>query len=235
MLTILISIAANVLSVLSMVKPLSAANMLHTALIISQIQYKQLMNYDSNNNNSNNNNNNNNQNNNSNSQGDSNKINVKEQEKLQRMFYFHGHILALSIYLKNDNKNLYIYPTQLIVETLDFGISLFSTDVLNTHMSVRNMRCAIVRAGCLIISSSIISNPNITKLKINLILKYCIILFKNSLSTALSDDIIIYEIMCVEAALVVIATLLWSNPEIFIQDLEILPEVCVYIHELFFY
>jgi GTP:adenosylcobinamide-phosphate guanylyltransferase len=199
------SAAAYVLATLAIASPTISANFLRTALINAQTQARQLIACDGTDN--------------------TDLSKVKEQERLQRMFFFHGHTLALSIFLKNENKLSTQVPKELNIDALDFGLELFHQDVLNSSITVRHIRCSIVRAGSLIISSCLSNSQNVARLRLEKILKYCNALFKTTLAPVLSDEMMMYELMGVEAALVCIATLLWNNAEIFIQDMDTLPAV----------
>jgi hypothetical protein len=153
------------------------------------------------------------------------KNSAKEQERVQRMFFFHGHALALSIFLRNEQTLSSRMPKRLMMETLDFGLELLEQDVLNSSLAVRHIRCSLVRAGSLIVCSCLSTSHDIARLRLHRILKCCTALFKCTLAPALSDDMMIYEMMCVEAASVCVATLIWTNPKVFIQDMETLPVV----------
>ena len=200
------SAAAYVLAISAMCTPVYAAAFLRTALTNSDTQAKQLTAY-------------------SEAEENINTRNVLEQERLQRMFFFHGHTLALSIFLKNESKLSIRIPKQLVIECMDFGLRLLQQDCLNSSLSVRHIRCSLVRAGSLIVSSSLCTSHNIVRLKLVEILKCCGSLLKLTLAPVLSDDMMMYELMSVEAATVCLASLVWRSPEVLIQDMEILPTV----------
>ena len=200
------SAAAHVLAISAMCTPVYAATFLRTALINADTQAKQLIAYEE-------------------VEDITNVKNVREQERLQRMFFFHGHTLALSIFLKNETKLSTRVPRQLVIECLDFGLNLLNQDCLNSSLSVRHIRCSLVRAGSLIVSSCLCTSHNVVRLKLKEMLRCCITLFKLTCAPVLNDDMMMYELMSVEAAAVCLASLLWRNPEIFIQDMETLPLV----------
>lgn len=200
------SAAAHVLAISAMCTPVYAAAFLRTALINADTQAKQLIAYEE-------------------VEDVPNVRNVRDQERLQRMFFFHGHTLALSILLKNDSKLSARVPKQLVMECMDFGLSLLQQDCLNSSLSVRHIRCSLVRAGSLIVSSCLCTSHDIVRLRLKEMLRCCITLFKLTYAPVLNDDMMMYELMSVEAAAVCLASLLWRNPEIFIQDMETLPLV----------
>jgi hypothetical protein len=253
--------AAYVLAKLASCAPSMAPSFLRTALINARIQARQLIAYDGN--------------------DGSESRNAREQERLQRMFFFHGHTLALSIFFRNESKYIKNIPKQLVIETLDFGIELLQADVLNSSLAVRyaiylyvfvdicteymciytfifmykyiyiyiyiytyshiyiyilrHIRCSIVRAGGLIVSACLSTSYDIARLRLKSIIAACLGLFKTTLAPVLSDDIMMYELMTVEAALVCVATLLWTAPEIFIQVYAcsyayIYIDICIHIY-----
>jgi hypothetical protein len=159
------------------------------------------------------------------SAGAEGKNSAKEQERLQRMFFFHGHTLALSIFLRNEHKLTTPMPKRLVVETLDFGLELLQQDVLNSSVAVRHIRCSLVRAGSLIVSSCLSTSHGIARLRLLRMMTCCSNLFKSTLAPVLSDEMMMYEMMSVEAAAACIGTLIWTNPKVLIEDMDTLPVV----------
>jgi hypothetical protein len=153
----------------------------------------------------------------------------KEIERLQRMYFFHGHTLVISLFLKNVGKLPTGLPNSLILEIFDFGLELLRLDSLSAPSHLRSITCSIVRAGSLIVSSCLNMGYQLSKTRIIPMLECCDALFKqvhassanvNTLSTqssgngvGLSGDDLLYELMGVEAALVCVSTLLWSCPD----------------------
>lgn len=200
------SSAAYVLSSLAATLPGSAPVNLRASLSSAHLQARQLSAFDGTDNNPN---------------GKAS----REQERLQRMYFFHGHTMVLSIFLRNEKHLATGLPKQLVLDILDFGLELLQQDVLNSSVGVRHIRCSLVRAGSLILSSSLSTGHQVARLRLTEIVKSCSSLFKTTLAPALSDELMMYELMCIEAALVCIATLLWAAPEVFIQDSDTLPLV----------
>jgi hypothetical protein len=165
--------------------------------------------------------------------------NPKEAERLQRMYYFHGHTLIISILLRNENNLPTGLPKLLVQEVFDFGLELLKQDVLSTPTALRHVTCSIVRAGSLIVSSCLNMGYSISRQRIPSLLQRCYEMLvsytnnhQNNLTASSSgasntnssvnnnpkSDDILYEVMSMEAALVCIATILWSCPETLIEE-----------------
>ena len=51
---------------------------------------------------------------------------AREQERLQRMYFFHGHTLVMSLFLRHEKNLASSLPQQLILDVLDFGLELLT-------------------------------------------------------------------------------------------------------------
>lgn len=160
----------------------------------------------------------------------------KEAERLQRMYYFHGHTLIISILLRNENNLPTGLPKLLVQEIFDFGLELLKQDVLSAPTALRHVTCSIVRAGSLIVSSCLNMGYSISRQRIPSLLQRCYEMLvsstnnhnnattpsssaiNNSVNNNSKSDDILYEVMSMEAALVCIATILWSCPETLIEE-----------------
>jgi hypothetical protein len=157
------------------------------------------------------------------------KRNPKESERLQRMYYFHGHTLVISLFMKNENKLVSGIPNSLIQQIFDFGLELLSLDVLSVHYTVRNVCCSMLRAGSLVVSSCLNRGYLACKSSVLRVLSGCDKIFAEAMpgegKSSLSTDDLLFELMSVEAALVCIATLLWSCPDALEHEEGCLPAV----------
>lgn len=209
--------AAYVLASLATVAPAIAAGFLRNSLITAQTQTKQLSVLDA-------------------DETSKNK-GIRDAERLQRMYFFHGHTLVIAIFLKNENSFPTGLPKDLIFDIFNFGLALLENNVLSSPPAIRHVVCSIVRAGSLIVSSCLNMGQTITYQQNFALLKQCQNILNVSLSTPVTassatpsqdpssngaGDDLLYEVMCLEAALVCISTLLWSTPEALINDSECL-------------
>lgn len=147
------------------------------------------------------------------------KKSLKDLERLHHMYVFHGHTLVISTILKHAHQLPTGLPISLITEIYDFGLEMFSFNVMNSPLHFRSISCSIVRAGSLIVSSCCSMGYMIAKVKLPELLNClksvfdCYCQSNNTTTTIVaattvrSQDLV-YEVMCVEAALVCISTLL---------------------------
>ena len=127
------SAAAHVLVSIATTLPVRGPVGLRASLSSAQMQARQLASYDGG--------------------DDSSGKAAREQERLQRMYFFHGHTLVISMFLRHEKNLASSLPHQLVLDVLAFGLELLTQDVLNSSVAVRHIRCSLVRAGSLIISS----------------------------------------------------------------------------------
>lgn len=166
--------------------------------------------------------------------------NSKEQERLQRIYFFHGHTLGMSALLKNAAHLPNGLPEALVSEIYSYGVELLGQDVLAVPPSVRHVICSVVRAGSLIVASCLSMGYRTAVTHLPQLLSACGVIFQvaasptaagsagglphSNSSGSLSgqsasanggtkSDELVYEVMCVEAALVCVSTLLRFCPE----------------------
>ena len=240
------SAAAQVLSSLAVAVPVIATELLRSALLNTQSQVKQLLQFDP-------------------SeliaepeftgapQSDaeqqqalaaSRRRSSKEQERLQRIYFFHGHTLGMSALLKNAAYLPNGLPEALVSEIYAYGIELLSQDVLAVPPSVRHVICSVVRAGSLIVASCLSMGYRTALAHLPQLFSACGVMFQLAASPAAAGgssanlqhsnssgslsgqsaasaanatpkgDDLVYEVMCVEAALVCVSSLLRFCPEV---------------------
>ena len=170
--------------------------------------------------------------------------NSKEQERLQRIYFFHGHTLGMSALLKNAAHLPNGLPEALVSEVYAYGVELLGQDVLSVPPPVRHVICSVVRAGSLIVASCLSMGYRTALTHLPQLLSACGAIFQVASAPAASSgsqsnlqhsnssgslsgqaaasaagngsgkgDELVYEVMCVEAALVCISTLLRCCPE----------------------
>lgn len=170
--------------------------------------------------------------------------NSKEQERLQRIYFFHGHTLEMSALLKNAAHLPNGLPEALVSEVYAYGVELLGQDVLSVPPPVRHVICSVVRAGSLIVASCLSMGYRTALTHLPQLLSACGAIFQVASSPATNSvsqsnlqhsnssgslsgqaaagaanngtgkgDELVYEVMCVEAALVCISTLLRCCPE----------------------
>lgn len=201
------SAAAHTLATSAAMSPSMSAAFHRTVLLNAGTQASQLMAYDG-------------------SELDGKEKNsAREQERMQRMYFFHGHTLALSIFIRNAHKLSSRMPKRLVLETLDFGLELLQQDIMNSSAAVQHIRCSLVRAGSLIVSSCLSVSPDAALLRLTNIIRCCTALFRCTFSPAVSDDMMMYELMSVEASAVCMASLIWCNSKVLIRNMDTLPTV----------
>ena len=160
------SAAAHTLATSAAMSPSIATAFHRTVLLNAGTQVSQLMSYDG-------------------SENDGKEKNsAREQVRLQRMFFVYGHTLALSIFIRTAHKLSSRMPKRLVLETLDFGLELLQQDVVNSSVAVQHIRCSLVRAGSLIVSSCLSVNPDTALLRLKVILRCCTALFHSTFSLA---------------------------------------------------
>lgn len=167
----------------------------------------------------------------------------KEQERMQRIYFFHGHTLEISVMLKNASALPTGLPQVLVAEAYELGIALLQHDVMSVPLIVRHVICSIVRAGSLIVASCISMGFGTAKLRLPQLIAACDSIFHAAAESAISPpptaavpggiahsassgslsgpsggpasktDELVYEVMCVEAALVCFSTILRCCPE----------------------
>ena len=112
----------------------------------------------------------------------------------------------------------------MITQAFDFGLEILTLDIQAAPLQMRHVVCSIIRAGSLIVSSSLSMGYSIAKLRIPRLLGCCNTLLKpcsqpaSQSSSATAGQELLYELMSVEAALVCISTLLWFCPESLMND-----------------
>ncbi len=170
--------------------------------------------------------------------------NSKEQERLQRIYFFHGHTLGMSALLKNAAHLPNGLPEALVSEVYAYGVELLGQEVLSVPPPVRHVICSVVRAGSLIVASCLSMGYRTALTHLPQLLSACGAIFQVAAAPAASSvsqsnlqhsnssgslsgqtaanatnngsgkgDELVYEVMCVEAALVCISTLLRCCPE----------------------
>lgn len=168
--------------------------------------------------------------------------NSKEQERLQRIYFFHGHTLGMSALLKNARHLPNGLPEALVSEIYAYGVELLGQEVLAVPSPVRHVICSVVRAGSLIVASCLSMGYRTAVTHLPQLLSACGAIFHvaaspaaagsagtlqhsnssgslsgqsaaNATSGGAKSDDLVYEVMCVEAALVCISTLLRFCPE----------------------
>ena len=207
------STAANVIVTLGCIYPTVAVRFLRSSFLVIQVQFKNLLSSDS--------------------AIDQScdivdtelmlerKKNQRDIEKAQRMFYFHGHIIVVSLFLKHHKKLLTGIPKQLIFDIADFAVALMMADTASAQ--INNIVCSLVRAGSLIVASCLSMGYQVVRNRISNMIECChkVLTVTPSTQTAErnnSPDSLLYEVMIMEAALSCLSALLWSCPEAIIQE-----------------
>jgi hypothetical protein len=160
----------------------------------------------------------------------------KDLERLRTMFNFHGQILLISTFLKQEKNISTGLPKELVLAAFDFGLDMLVLEIFSVDASVRHVVCSVIRAGSLIISSCLNMGYRVVNSRISKLLSSCSdILFattndQNGMvpsseapaggqgspvagNAAGASPDLLYELMSVEAALVCISALLWFCPE----------------------
>jgi hypothetical protein len=137
----------------------------------------------------------------------------KENERQQRMFLFHGNILLVSMMMKNLTEFPTGIPFDLIIDALEFGLSLLANDVTLVPALLRPVSCSIMRAGSLVVSSALSVGYEIAQSRIPSILSTVKFLMTIGDKPTLSQQDCMPELMCIESTLVIVASLLWFCPE----------------------
>jgi hypothetical protein len=140
---------------------------------------------------------------------------AKEMEKLQRMYYFHGHAIVIAMILRNVTRIPDGLNYEEILQALDFGLSMMSNDLYAAPATSKNVLCSIIRAGALIVSSCISIGFEVTRLRLRQILDTCTKLFHlgDTDSQLVKPEELVYEVMCIESAVVCIYNLLQYSSE----------------------
>jgi len=150
--------------------------------------------------------------------------NPRDAERLQRMFYFHGHSLVISIFLKNERSLPTGLPSELVMNAFDFGLEMLTLDIQSAPPTLRHVVCSVIRAGSLIVSSCLNMGYKVAKSRIGVLLDCCNTLLlptsspPPASSSAAAGQDLLYELMSAEAALVCISTLLWFCPDSLVYD-----------------
>lgn len=140
---------------------------------------------------------------------------AKEMEKLQRMYYFHGHAMVIAMILRNVTR----IPDGLnyaeILEALDFGLSMMNNDLYAAPATSKNVLCSIIRAGALIVSSCLSIGFEVSRLRLRQILDTCSKIFHlgETDPQVVKPEELVYEVMCIESAVVCIYNLLQYSAE----------------------
>lgn len=149
----------------------------------------------------------------------SRKKTIKDSERLQKMYCLHGNTLVISLLLTHVNSLPTGLPKTLILDLFQFGLVLLQQDVLTAPQPFRHVCCSVVRAGSLIISSCLNLGYDVTRTKLLDLLICCDGLIKVvNTSQIQDDDLLLFELMTVEAALVCIANTLWFCSESLIYE-----------------
>lgn len=160
-------IAANILALMGLVAPGTAVDLLRSSLSNLQQQYRQLLNVvssassrggaegfeDDFEDSGRSGNNASEVNTPVTSTGNRRRSVNKNDESLQRLFYFHGHSLALSAIIKHEKYIPGGIPSELLNDILSFGIEMMSQDLLASSVSTRHIICSMIRSGGLILSA----------------------------------------------------------------------------------
>jgi hypothetical protein len=104
----------------------------------------------------------------------------KEQERMQRLFFFHGHTLVTSILLKSANNVPTGLPHLLVEDFYSLGLALLQQDVFAAPPAVRNVVCSVVRAGSLIVSSCVSMGYATAKIFLPQLLRACVNVFRQA-------------------------------------------------------
>lgn len=154
------------------------------------------------------------------------KKDVREVERMQRMFFFHGHALLLALLLKHAARLPQGLPSELINQVFSLGLDLMRVDNSSNVPSLKPIICSINRAGALIASSYLSLGYILCRPNISSILQVCDRLLGTSAIASSGGsskdwgnagqsspmmsrgDEVLYEIMTVEAGLVVVTSLL---------------------------
>lgn len=140
---------------------------------------------------------------------------AKEMEKLQRMYYFHGHAIVMAMILRNVVRIPDGLNYDEILQALDFGLSMMSNDLYAAPATSKNVLCSIIRAGALIVSSCISVGYEVSRLRLRQILDTCSKIFHlgEADPQVVKAEEMVYEVMCIESAVVCIYNLLQYSTE----------------------
>lgn len=148
----------------------------------------------------------------------------KEVERLQRMYFFHGHAIVIAMILRNANRIPHGLSCEDLMQAFDFGLSLMSNDLYAGPTSSKHILCSIIRAGALIVSSCLSLGYEVSRFRIRQILDCCTKLFRlgeldPQVASSKPEDLI-YEVMCIESAVVCTYTLLqYSSEALALEDM----------------
>lgn len=145
----------------------------------------------------------------------SKKKSPKELERLQKMYGFHGHILVISILLKMEAEISGGFPRQSVEEIVGFGVDLLNQNIYQLHASIRHVLCSVVRAGGLLISSCLHVSSAISFSSLEKVLGGCKALIQRASEFNTSEEDLLYEMMAIEAAVIVLFALAWKSFSIF--------------------
>lgn len=151
---------------------------------------------------------------------------------LEKMFFFHGHILVLSILLKNESGLPIGISSSLIYQLFDFGLELMRHDVLAAPNDLRQLICNLVRAGSLLITSCVSLGENIVSARIKALTLCCTDMISKSIlpretSQAPSEedgnnDELLFEMMIIESAVLAFSSVLWYCSDMIHNDKKVL-------------
>jgi len=136
----------------------------------------------------------------------------KDTEKQQRLFLLHGQVLVVSVFMKNLNELPTGLPAELLVDALEFGLSLLAHDVMGVSASLRPIATSVMRAGSLIVSSALSVGFEEVKDRIPSILSTVKFLLTVIDCPTPSADAM-PELMAIESTLIILSALLWFCPE----------------------
>jgi len=139
----------------------------------------------------------------------------KDTEKQQRLFLMHGQVFLISMFMKNIKELPTGIPMELIVDAIEFGLSLLANDITRVTEAQRPILGNVMKAGGLIVSSALSVGFDSIKYRIPSVLstiKFLLSIVDSTTTPTPSSDAL-SEIMAIESMLTVVSALLWFCPE----------------------
>ena len=171
---------------------------------------------------------------------DSRKSSSIMKEMLKRMYLMHGQTLLLSQLMKHSRKLPSGLPNELVIDALEFGLSLLAFNVSSVEASLRPIAYSIMKSGSAIASAALSIGYTVIHDRVPSILgtiKFLITVIEtsrrdsstsngqNKSKSKDNSDHAPEELVCIESTLVVMSALLWFCPESLRLDDQCLPSV----------
>lgn len=160
----------------------------------------------------------------------------REMERLQRLHFFHGHALVISSIVKNSSRIPTGLPHENYLKVFDLGLNMLSSEFKAVNPASRPILCSIIRAGGLVVSACLSLGYDHSRERIQQVLDVCVKVLnisentgnnpvQTSSSSSKTEELLLYEMMCIESAVVAMNALLLYSSDALLYEANCLPLV----------